>query len=324
MSKPIDQKIKDFFSNFSLNIPEKFAENKLYLYADYVELVAIFYNQAPVSVGEIMSRFRDEGIFPQRKSDSDQAEENDKNETFVRNIFSILNDRNNLYADDYPFLYEEERAILKNELSLKNKLYIFLLLASDLSTFKIFHTNITSEFEKVSFEALKEYLPVTAITKSFGSDTGFTGYFNDKLVQLATLMNVEPDRIFLESFSPRNTKDGGLDIVSWIPFEDQISNFISVFVQCACGKDWNKKLSETRRFNRVLKMYLNRINHSIFIPYSLINYNKSEFYEHHEFGEDTLVFERKRILSLINGNILNELESKQIIDKCIEFEEDIV
>ena len=324
MSRAIDQKVTDYFSDFSLSIPENYTENKLYLYADYIELVALFYNEAPVSVGEITSRFRDEGIFSQRKSDENQAKENDKNETFVRNIFSVLDERKSLFSNSYPFEYEKEKLSLKATLTDKNKLYLFLLLASNLSTFKIFQSNLTSEFETVSYQALKKYLPQTAITKSFGADSEFKGYFNQKIRQLAESMNVELDHRFLETFSQKNTQDGGLDIVSWLPFEDQVSNFISVFAQCACGKDWNKKLNETRKFNRVLKVYLNKINHSIFIPYALINYNKSEFYEHQEFGEDTLVFERKRILSLIDENLFDDLDSKVLVEKCIEFEEDVV
>ena len=324
MGKTIEQKIADYFSDFSLSIPEKYTKNKLYLYADYVELVALFYNEAPVSVGEIMGRFRDEGIFSQRKSNEEQAEKNDENEVFVRSIFAVLGERALLFVDSYPFAYKNEKLSLKPILSEKNKLYIFLLLASDLSTFNPFEPNLTSEFEQISYQALKKYLPSKAITKSFGTNSEFTGYFNEKINQLASLMNVELDNKFLESFSSKNTKDGGLDIVSWIPFEDQISNFISIFVQCACGKDWKSKLNETRRFNRVLKVYLNRINHSFFIPYALINYNKSEFYEHHEFGEDTLLFERKRILSLVDEKLFNDLQSKVLVEKCIDFEEDIV
>ncbi len=324
MSKPLDQKIKEYFSDFSLSIPEKYTENKLYLYADYIELVALFYNEAPVSVGEIMSRFRDEGIFSQRKSDKFQAQENDENETFVRNIFVVLDERQSLFGNRYPFECKDEKLNLKVVLTDSNKLYLFLLLASDLSTFNLFQSDLTSEFETISYQALKKYLPETAVTKSFGADSEFRGYFNEKVTQLASLMNVDTDDRFLETFSLKGTKDGGLDIVSWLPFEDKMSNFISVFAQCACGKDWKKKLNETRRFNRVLKVYLNKINHSLFVPYALINYSKSEFYEHHEFGEDTLIFERNRILSLIDEELFQKLQSKMLVEKCVEFEEDIV
>lgn len=324
MSKTIDQKITDYFSDFSLSIPEKYPKNKLYLYADHIELVALFYNEAPVSLGEVMSQFGKEGVFAQRKSDENQTEENGENETFVRNIFTVLSERKSLFGNSYPFVCEGEKLSLRPKLSEKNKLYLFLLLTSDLSTFHPFQANLTAEFELISYQALRKYLPETAITKSFGTDSEFKGYFNEKITQLATWMNVDADDRFLETFSSKSTKDGGLDIVSWVPFEDQISNFISVFAQCACGKDWKKKLHETRRFNRVLKVYLNKINHSLFIPYALINYHKSEFYEHHEFGEDTLIFERKRILSLIDEGLFEKLPSKVLVEKCIEFEKDIV
>jgi len=324
MMRTIEEKIAEYFSSFSLTISEKYPKNKIYLYADYIELIALFFNENPLSVGEIMSRFRDEGLFNERKSDSAQAEENDKNETFVRSIFSVLNDRKSLFGENYPFDYEDEKLSLKKIFLPKNKIYLFLLLASDLSNFSIFQPCLTAEFETISHNVLKNYLPSSAITKSFGSDSDFTGYFNNKIVQLGKLMNIEPDNMFLESFSDKGTKDGGLDVIGWIPFEDSISNYISIFAQCACGKDWKKKLNETRRFNRVLKVYLNKISHTLFVPYALINYNKSEFYEHHEFGEDTLIFERKRILSLVSGDDFEKLKTKLLINKCIDFEEDIV
>lgn len=38
-------------------------------------------------------------------------------------------------------------------------------------------------------------------------------------------------------------------------------------------------------------MYLNKISYALFIPYSLVDYQKSKFFEHHCFGENILVFE---------------------------------
>lgn len=37
-------------------------------------------------------------------------------------------------------------------------------------------------------------------------------------------------------------------------------------------------------------MYLNKISYALFIPYSLVDYQKSKFFEHHCFGENILVF----------------------------------
>ncbi|MDR2064929.1 MAG: hypothetical protein LBP85_04385 [Prevotellaceae bacterium] len=131
-------------------------------------------------------------------------------------------------------------------------------------------------------------------------------------------MNLTADENYLQIVSSNGTQDLRLDIVGWLPFGDNIGNHISVFGQCACGKEWNKKISDTRRYNLFINHYLSPIIHSVFIPYSLINYNYSTFYEHHELC-GILLFERKRILSFINNeNIYDMLNSKEIVERCIK------
>jgi len=63
----------------------------------------------------------------------------------------------------------------------------------------------------------------------------------------------------------------------------------------------------------------------LFIPYSLINYQNSNFYQADELSVDTLLFERKRILFYLTEiDFFNDCDSKALIEKCISFEEDIV
>jgi hypothetical protein len=318
--------IDTFFNSFVLRLSENYPrDSKIYLYADYVELVSLFNKNTVITVSEMLDRLKDEGIIKQNKSIENPAENNDNDEMFVREVFNLLEQRSTSFANDYPFIYSDESLYLQNSLNNRQKVYLFLLIASNLHLFTDFQSEITTEFEVISAEVLKNYLPEFAIIKSFGKKSEFTGYICDKIRKLAKIMNLYTNETYLKTVSAKGTQDLGLDIVGWLPFNDNIGNYISVFGQCACGKDWNKKLSETRRYNKFLNLYLSDITHSLFIPYSLINYNDSLFFEHHEFGEPTLLFERKRILSLINNdNILNDFNSKELIEKCISFEEDIV
>jgi hypothetical protein len=319
-------KIDSFFEKFTLRLSERYPEDsKIYLYADYFELVSLFNNDTIISVSEMLDRLKDEGIIWQNENIENQADVNDNNEVFVRNVFMLLDQRAISFQEDYPFQTIHERLRLKENLTEKQKLYIFLLLASNLNLFKDFQADITSEFEKIAQEALKNYLPDFAVVKSFGKNSDFAGYACDKVRELASTMNLSVNEDYLETVSAGGTQDLGLDIVGWLPHKDNIGNYISVFGQCSCGKEWNKKLGETRRYNRFINVYLSEILHSLFIPYSLIDYNRSAFYEHHEFGEPILLFERKRILSLLdNESILNDLKSKELVDKCISYSEDIV
>ncbi|MFC0604915.1 hypothetical protein [Winogradskyella pulchriflava] len=319
-------KIEHFFSNFSLTLSEKYPfDSKSYLYADYFELVALFNKGSFITVGDMLDRLNDEGILNQSTDVSDQAEQNDDEEFFVRGIFEILNQRQDLFGNDYPFKYLKETIIINDGLNNKQRTYIFLLISSNLNLFSDFQANLTNEFELLSLEALKNYLPTFAITKSFGKNNDFKGYTFDKIQQLAKIMNLEPDEFYLNTISKKGTQDLGLDIAGWIPFFDNVGNYISVFGQCACGKNWTSKLNETRRYNNFLKVYHSNIKHSIFIPYALINNNNNSFFEHHEFGTDILVFERKRVLSLIkNEEVFENFESALLVDSCLEFVENIV
>ena len=327
MKKTIEEKISQYFSSFSLNLPEKYAENKLYLYADYIEMVALFFNSSPVSVGEILSRFTDEGIFPERKSNQKQEEQNQKNEDWVRKMFKIAEERSLIFGHDYPFHFKQEKLKLKENLSERNKLYIFLLLASDLSTFSDFQHELTSEFEKISYEALKGFLPRNSVLKQFGKNSDYSGNAISKIRSLAADLGLGPDEINnyeINSISDRNTQEKGLDIIGWIPFNDNCMNVMIILGQCACGKKWSDKYHETRRYEEYLQFYKLRPCHSIFTSYALINQAERKFYPSGDIVRDTLVFERKRILSLVDENLIDQLESRFLIDRCIEFEEDIV
>lgn len=314
--------------NFNLRLAEKYPfDSKPYLYADYFELVALF-NHDKIGVGEMLDRLKDEGILRTDDDGSmrDIADIKDEEEANVRRVFALIQQRSCVFGELYPFQYHNGFLEVHSSLTNPQKLYIFLLLASNLNLFSSYLQDITSEFEFVSKKALTNYLPKFAVIKGFGKRSDFSGYAIDKVRQLAKLMNVETDETFLSTVPKNSTQDLGLDIVGWMPLDDGIGNYISVFCQCACGKDWSRKIAETRRYDNFLKVYLSKINHAIFIPYSLANYEKSIFYEHHIFGPSILVFERYRILSLIKEDttLFNMLQSKAFVDYCIDYHEDVV
>lgn len=317
-------KIDKAFSNFNLRLSQKYPfDTKLYLYADYFELVSLI-NHDKVGVGEMLDRLKDEGILNvEIDKDSDTASLKDRDEAFVKNVFGLIQQRQFDYNEFYPFKYQSSFIEVNDVITEQQKLYVFLLLASNLNLFGAFESDLTTEFEKISKLALKNYLPDNAEVKGLGKDSDYSGYAIEKIRQLAADMNVDVQEKYISTVSTKGTQELGLDIVAWLPFKDKIGNFISVFAQCACGKNWNKKLTETRRYNRFLDMYLSQIDHAIFIPYSLTNNNT--FYEHHEFGDPILIFERNRILSLIKDcSFFSLFKSKELVEKYIEFTEDIV
>lgn len=320
-------KIDSFFSDFSLELGTIPTKNLFYLYADYVELVSLFSNQNYISSTDILDRFKDEGIVRQSKLDSDQSEANDENEHFIDIIYRIINERKQLFGDDYPFdLRDDDKIKLKEveNISNRNKLYIYLLLSSSLNIFTDFQPELTTEFEMLCTVVLKNFLPEHAIVKSFGKDSEYTGTAVKKMEALATDMKIQIDTDVIQEVSPKGTQEKGLDLVGWIPFEDNVANMVALLAQCACGKDWNKKLGETTRYNHFFKFHRLSPIHTLFIPFNLVDYSKNTFFRNYEF-DNRLIFERKRILNyIIDTYFFEDYNSKTLVDKCIEFEEDIV
>lgn len=320
-------KIDGFFDKFSLELGTLPTRNLIYLYADYVELVSLFSNQNYVSSGDILDRFKDEGIIKQRLSDAEQSEANDEDERFIESVFRLMVEREQLFNDDYPFeLKGVDKIKLKeiDNITNRNKIYLYLLLSSSLNIFSEFQPELTKEFENLCTEVLINFLPNHAIVKSFGENTLYTGTAVQKIKALAIDMKVRIDIDAYEQVSTRGTKEKGLDIVGWIPFNDNVANLIAILAQCACGKEWYKKLGETSRYNNYFKFHRLNPIHTMFIPYNLVSYNKDTFFKNDEI-DNRLIFERKRILSYITTtDFFDTYNSKILVDNCINFEEDIV
>jgi len=323
-----DEKLTTFFSKIEIKCSAKPSDHLTHLYADYVEIVSLFSNSNFISTSDILDRFKDEGIIRRKKNDSEQAQSNDDNERWVDEIFQIIQERKVLYADEYPFeITTDNKLRLKpvGSITDKNKVYLFLLISACLYQFSIFEPELTSEFELVCYHALLKFLPSAAIVKSFGKNSEYTGTAIEKIRALASELNLLVDEPFLNKISKKGVQERGLDLIGWLPFQDKVGNLLVILSQCACGKEWYKKLTESRRYEKYYKFYCNKPVHLMFIPYSLINYQDLDFYQADELSVDTLLFERKRILNYIHDStFFNSFDSKKIVEKCIAYEEDIV
>lgn len=327
MTMNFNEKIDVFFKSFSLELGIVPTKNLIYLYADYVELVCLFSNQNYISSPDIIDRFKDEGIISQSQFDSDQSEANDNVESFVDSIFRIILERNSLFEDDYPFeVMNVNKIKLKevNNIGNREKIYLYLLISSSLNIFKLFQHELTMEFENLSSQVLLNFLPKHGIVKSFGKNTDYKGTATEKIRALANDMNVNVDTDAFEQISEKGTQEKGLDIVGWIPFKDKVPNLLTIFAQCACGKEWNKKLGETSRYNNYFKFHRLYPIHTMFIPFNIISFNKNFFFRNDEI-DNRLIFDRKRIMNYIyTTDFFETYNSKTLVDKCLIHEEDIV
>lgn len=310
-------KLNNYFTKVTIKFSGHVSKHLVHLYADYIEIVSLFSNNNYVSTSDIIDRFKDEHIILKKKNDNDQAEENDKNESWIDEIFGEIVGRGYLYKTDYPFEIKDGNKLrLKNEdvLNNRHKLYLFMLLSSNLYLFGQFESELTKEFELLSYQTLNSFLPEHAIVKSFGNNSDYSGTAVEKIRKLGNDLKITPDEAFIDKISSVGTKERGLDLIGWIPFDDNVPNYFSIFCQCACGKEWYKKLTESRRYERYYRFHVNTPQHAMFIPYSLINFQNSDFYQADEISIDTLLFERKRILHYLNKiDFFDSYKSKTLV-----------
>jgi len=326
-----NEKVDNQFSRFILKTPN-YPTNLVHLYADYVELVALFSNDNFVTSSDIQDRLIDEGVENIEEDlgstseiGSTKSEQMDSIETRIRNIFLLIEERSTLYKDHYPFIYSKEKLKLKEQLDYKNELYLMLLTASNLKLFNKVQSELTSEFEVISFYVLKNYLPEKAIVKQFGKQSDYDGNAKTKIKELAKDLQLEIDEYEINQISERNIQERGLDIIGWIPFDDECPNMLVILAQCACGKKWHGKHHDTTRFENYYNFYKSKPQHALFIPYSLINYSVNKFYQSDEVENNRMVFERKRLIEYFKEeDVFNNLDSKKLIEKCIDYQEDIV
>src|SRR5690606_19792482 len=99
MKMSFNEKLTAFFMGFSLELGSPPAKHLIHLYADYVELVALFSNGNYVSSSDIQDRLKDEGIIKQAERTQDQAEYNDNYEGLVDKIFRLIRERIILFED---------------------------------------------------------------------------------------------------------------------------------------------------------------------------------------------------------------------------------
>ena len=324
MKMTFDDKLKGCFENFYNITKPDYTSIQTNFYADFVELICLFSNSDGVTTGDINDRFF--GIKDYSNNTETASEQRDKDERFIDDIFQIIEERINLFGNDYPFFFNDFDILeLRKQCSWKNKLYLGMLVSSKLNIFKNFQSDLTTEFETISYNVLKNTLPNHAIIKEFGKNSCYKGNTIKKITELAKDIGVSINEHNLSCVDENNNQERGLDVIGWIPFKDNCKNKLIYLAQCACGKDTESKYHDTRRFENYFNFYKTKPQHIMFIPYSLINVREEKFYHSDLIEKDFLIFERKRIIDLFDDEVnFKSLKMKKIVNECIKFKQDIV
>lgn len=317
-----EQKYAECKDNIHSIAYNSYGRSEINQFADVVELLAIFNKESGVSKGDVKDFLygeNDNSLEDDTNDEVSESENNDRKESFVDSIFKILNDRVVLYANLYPFVLVNNILYFKKDIiDINEKNYVFLLISSSLDVFKQFQPVLTTDFETVSYKAFKKYLPSAANIKQFGKNSEYKGTAKNKIKQLAKDLGLPVNEDEIGEIGERNNQERGLDLIGWIPFDDNCQNKMVFLCQCACGKNYECKQHDTRRFENYYEFYRTKPQHTLFIPRALINIDNQKFF-HSDYIEDGfLIFERKRIVSLLkDDNVISSLSARELVERCL-------
>lgn len=311
-------------SVFELDTLERLPASKdYYAWADYVEILCFTHIDGAIPKSYIVDRINERNDVGESSPieievDSDDYDYESLEETaampsardarqerFIEDVFRHLEYRQGTFKEYYPFTFSEEGntlELLPNLTSLQ-KLYLFLLIASNLKCIKP-RNNVTMLFEIISCITLTRYLPPTAKVFIFGTNPydRVKRYSGNLYKKITTLANDLRDLVICQErdFSPQNNGDGGLDLVAWVPFLDSNCGDLRVLGQCACTEEWVSKQhsSNVEAWSAKIHFHVNPIN-MIFVPYCYRS-SDGEWYSKETIHMSVLI-DRVRILNLMSN-----------------------
>lgn len=280
---------------------------------DAIELYAIAL-KAEVSKGDI-----EKYLFSDSTDNSNDEKTicDDKQESIISSCISEILYRQKKFGDSYPLTVNSVGDFYVKAMegySDAQILYIQLLICSSLTCCKPLLQDLTTEFEKISASALKGFLPQKARVVQFGKNSEIRGEVKAKIKELACCMNADVNEKYIQDL--RGSNEAGVDIVAWIPFDDQNSNQLVFYCQCGCGNDYTKKCGEPSRYNQFLSLNGIKGQIIVFFPYSLIA-DSGKIYFLGQLVNDSLLFERKRILEFCDIAECNQFDTFQKVKSLV-------
>jgi len=304
------------------------ARDKTHHYCDYIELITLCDGDDGLSNSDIYDRFlEDEKV--QEIGSEDGAESNETWMAEINTWFYELKVRTSAYGEGYPFEFRENRFLLKSNLNDHHYIYLGLLLCSSLKYIEN-SSVFSSAFEYASLCAMKEYLPELAEVHIFGVSSRneglYTGSLKNKIRKLSEDTNY-PVSSRPNTFRTGDNGDGGVDIVAWLPFDEDINldKKLLFIGQSASTMDWANKQHSVERLQIYLDIETTPLK-TLYVPYDMRDCDRN-IKEWTRVTTDIL-FDRHRMFKLIKPELLfsGELgvEFKQLIQSAVEFEEGIL
>lgn len=238
--------------------------------------------------------------------------------------------RQNVFGSAYPFEISEDRnTILLRRITSGRRIYVFFLIAANLEnlTEDRVKRKFRNHFEIVSKVALEAYLPSPAMVYLFGSNPLNRGRYRGTTWSRIQKLSNDLNEILVcteDDFPPTSTGDNGLDLVGWLPTNDNADGRAIFFGQCGTGEDWEDKQHESGydRWRRFIQMTAPPVNFA-FIPYCFRSaggkwFNSTRIY--------TVLIDRVRLVRLLTENVDRAISAMplELVERAIKEKEPLV
>jgi hypothetical protein len=313
-------------------------------WADYIELKCLVNQDGVFSTSDFLDDYKqrtndlNEGKGTKRDKDEfldssfRDVPKSDKNLIFTKNCFRLFPSRIVIFKKYYPFQLsgDQKTLILRPNLTLKHKHYLFLLFSSALRYTLDFKSELTSSFELFSLRILEQLMPETAQVHLFGSSNSliknkrYIGSMWEKVVKLSEDLNEGTPKAKKNDFPNNDNGDGGLDFIGWISNGDNHPHLITYTGQAACTEDWDYK-----QFSSSYEAWKNKIPFSVrpinivFVPHCLRDADGS-WHRRSDIG-DCLLLDRQRLLHHFrnDGKYFEKLPSFKAVNELIKQKESV-
>lgn len=285
--------------------------NQTHQWADYIELLALTSEDQFFSQGGLQDTEAECDVacdMDDIDPDKETTESDEKINRRWADIKTCLHSRQLRFGESWPFELKGDVLYAKadNENSL-HRLYVALLLASGLRYIsKKRHDRITASLEEIGYQVFCNLMPATQknekpawTVKPFGAHQQIAGGYQGKLFNKITKLADDLDtKLTAEEnqFDPRDTGDGGLDVVAWHPMGDKLGYIPVAFAQCGCSlEDLSHKQYEAHPVNWANKIHIQHPQANYyFAPHDL---RKNSGHWDEQLGQ-VIMLDRTRILYL--------------------------
>jgi hypothetical protein len=286
-------------------------DSDIHTIADFMEILCLTSIDKEISLEDLEDHLRD----------NSNSYLNSEDKKF--DINEQINWRSEAFIDKYPFIVDGHLIKLNSDLSLKNKVYIFLLISANLPLITD-KNSFTKSFEDLSLLSLIEMTGSKAESKVFARNTQhFTGSKPERLNELfemtGNIGHCKPS-----DFRPRDSGDGGIDLVSYYKADHYESgNIMSILAQCACSRSgWSKKQNDAS-YDRLCNLVQvnNRWNNMLFTPICFRDNNGNWPFKAEV--QNNILFDRLRIVNFLEYDNIGNFPFPDSFDEMIIYSREL-